>query len=67
MEKRKFHDFAYQISAYLTLGEYEELLLEQVLWFKDKVVNIYLKKFEFTGEYEYGLFKEISSHGIVTS
>jgi len=43
MEKRKFHDFAYQISAYLTLGEYEELLLEQVRWFKDKVVNISLK------------------------
>jgi hypothetical protein len=67
LELRKSYGFRQQISAYITPVEYEELLSEQETQFKDQTVNISSKKFEFTGKYGSGLFKEISRYGIVAS
>jgi len=67
LEMRKFHDFAQQISAYITPEQYEKLLIEQKERVKDKVINTPSGKLEFTGKYGTSLFKEISRYGVVAS
>lgn len=69
LEMRKSHYFGQQISAYITPGQYEKLLLEleQKERFKDKVINTPPGKLEFTGKYGSTLFKEISRYGVVAS
>ncbi len=67
LELKTFNDFDQKISAYISPGQYEKLLLEQKADVKNNVVHAPSGKLEFSGKYGISLFNEISRYGVVAS